>query len=288
MQFLPKSIPCFLYLFIAASLLLSCKMGIHTMSDRQIEKHYKNRLIKPVMKYLSYKEYHILHAVVGDTSKPLLLFIHGSPGAWYSYMKMMDDSLLRANYRMIAVDRIGFDKSNYGPASTSIDEHVTYLEKLVTEYNITGQKVFVMGSSYGGPIAASFAAQNPELVQELFLLSPVIDPASEKIFWFSYMAKLAFINMWLHQSLNVASGEKFTHKKELRRLKPYWKDIRCKTTVVMGEKDWMASHKNFDFAQKMLINANGADFYMLENTGHVILYHNPELVKNLLLHREIK
>jgi len=259
-------------------------MGLHTMSDRQITKHYKNRHIKPVMKYLSYKDYHILHAIVGDTSKPLLLFIHGSPGAWYSYMKLMDDSALLANYRMIAVDRIGFDKSNYGVAITSIDEHVNYLEKLVAEYNITGQKVFVMGSSYGGPIAASFAAHNPKLVQELFLLSPVIDPASEKIFWFSYMARLSFINMWLHQSLNVASEEKFTHKKELRRLKPLWKDIRCKTTVVMGKNDWMASPRNLAFAQKMLTNANGADFYLLDNTGHVILYHNPGLVKKLLLH----
>ncbi len=111
MQFLLKSIPCISYLIIASSLLVSCKMGLHTMSDRQITKHYKNRHIKPVMKYLSYKDYHILHAIVGDTSKPLLLFIHGSPGAWYSYMKLMDDSALLANYRMIAVDCMGFDKS---------------------------------------------------------------------------------------------------------------------------------------------------------------------------------
>jgi len=158
----------------------------------------------------------------------------------------------------------------------------------VEEYNITGQKVFVMGSSYGGPIAASFAAHNPGLVQELFLLSPVIDPSSEKMFWFSYMAKLSFINLWLHQSLNVATEEKFTHRKELRRLKPLLKNITCKTTVVMGKNDWIASLKNLDYLQKMLVNANGADFYMLENTGHVIIYHKPELVKQLLLHGEIK
>lgn len=270
--------------FIAG--LSSCKITA-VLSDRQIERHFKNKPAKPIRKYLTYKEYHILHVTLGDSSKPLLLFIHGAPGAWYSYLSLMDDPELQKNYRMISVDRIGFDKSNSGLAVTSIDEHVNYLKKLVDEYNVTHQKIYILGASYGAPIAAAFAMQNPDIVEELFLLSPVIDPSKEKIFWFSYLCRLSFINMWLDQSLNVATEEKFDHRSELRKLKPFWKNITCKTYVVMGKKDWIADIRNFDFAGKMLINANGAEFYMLENTGHDVLYQRPDLIKNLLLHHKI-
>jgi pimeloyl-ACP methyl ester carboxylesterase len=189
---------------------------------------------------------------------------------------------------MVSVDRIGFDKSNSGIAVTSIDEHVSYLKKIVEEYNTAGQKIYILGSSYGAPIAAAFAMKNPDLVQELFLLSPVIDPSKEKIFWFSYMSRLSFINMWLEQSLNVATEEKFDHRSELRKLKPFWKNITCKTYVVMGKKDWIADPRNFDFAQKMLTNADGAEFYLIENSGHAVMQTRPDLIKKLLLHQKVE
>ncbi len=266
--------------------LSSCRVTA-VLSDREIKDHFKNKPAKPIRKYLNYKEYHILHVMLGDTARPLLLFIHGAPGAWYSYLSFLDDPELQQNYHMISVDRIGFDKSNAGVAVTSIDENVNYLKKLVDEYNTTHQKIYILGTSYGAPIAAAMAMRYPDLVQELFLLSPVIDPSKEKIFWFSYLCRLSLINMWLDRSLHVATEEKFDHRSELRRLKPLWKNISCKTYVVMGKKDWIADIQNMDFARKMLSNANGAEFYMLENAGHDVLVQRPDLIKNLLLHRKI-
>ncbi|MDP9229733.1 MAG: alpha/beta hydrolase, partial [Bacteroidota bacterium] len=225
------------------------------MTDKDLAQHYKGRITKPELKYLNYKNFHIYHAIVGNITKPLLIFIHGSPGAWYSYLRLMDDSLLQQNFRMISVDRVGFGKSNYGLSVPSIDEHVRYLEKIVNESNVSGQKIYLVGSSYGAPIAASFVTQNPDLVQELYLISPVIDPSTEKLFWFSYAAKIGPVSWWLPQNLNVTNDEKFAHRRELRRLKPFLKDITCKTYVIMGTKDWIADKSNFTYTQKMLVNA---------------------------------
>lgn len=56
----------------------------------------------------------------------------------------------------------------------------------------------------------------------------------------------------------------------------------------MGAKDWIADKSNFTFAQKMLVNADEPEFIMLEDVGHVIVYRRPDLLKNLLLKRELK
>jgi pimeloyl-ACP methyl ester carboxylesterase len=273
-------------LLSAATALTSC-LGRYTLTDKEINKYYKSKVKRPELKYMKYKEFHINTAAAGDTGKPLLLFIHGAPGTWFSYRQMLDDSALQKNFRMIAVDRVGFGKSHSGYSIASIKKHIPYLEKIIKENNNTGQKIYVMGSSYGGPIAAALAMYNPDLVEELYLISPVINPAAEKIFWFSYLGKLGFINWYIPPSLKVATDEKFAHRAQLRKLKPYWRNITAKTYVIMGEDDWIANPKaNLAFAQKQLVNARGAEFILLEKTGHTIVWQRPELIKNILLKKQ--
>jgi pimeloyl-ACP methyl ester carboxylesterase len=266
--------------------LVSCQFPVRVLSDEQIAKHYANRPAKPQLKYMNYKNFHIHHAVVGDSTKPLLLIIHGAPGAWYSSMKLLDDPDLQKNFRLVSVDRVGFGKSNYGVSEPSIQAHVRYIEKIVKEYN-KDDKIYLMGSSYGAPIAASFTMQHPDLVKELYLVSPVIDPATEKMFWFSYVGKLGFVSMMVPGELNVAGDEKFAHRRQLRRLKSHWDEITCKTYVFMGEKDNLASLANLDFARKKLVNAKNPEFYLLSNTSHTIIYQRPDLLISLLLKRNL-
>jgi len=274
-----------LFRFITIITLLAfsaCHVPVHVLTDEQISRHYANRPCKPEFKYLKYKNLRIHYAVVGDSAKPLLLVIHGSPGAWYSSMKLLDDSTLQRNFRMVSVDRLGYGKSNYGVAEPSVQKHVQYIERIVDKYNKDG-KIYLMGSSYGAAIAASFAMQHPDLVQELYLISPVIDPSKEKMFWFSYAGKLAAVSMVLPPYLNVASDEKFAHRRQLRGLEPHWGEIICKTYVLMGQKDWLASLENLDFAKKVLVNAATPEYYLLPNTGHAVIYQRSDLLVSLLL-----
>jgi pimeloyl-ACP methyl ester carboxylesterase len=262
--------------------LASCHFPVRILTDEQITKHYAGRPARPELKYTNYKNFHIYHAVMGDSTKPLLLIIHGAPGAWYSSMKLLDDVELQKNFRMVSIDRIGFGKSNYGASEPSIQTHVRYIEKIVREYNKDG-KIYIMGSSYGAPIAASYAMQHPDQVQELYLISPVIDPSKEKMFWYSYVGRLALVSMLIPEYLNVAGDEKFAHRRQLRRLKSNWDEITCKTYVFMGEKDNLASLGNLEFARKKLLNAKDPEFYLLPNTGHTIIYQRPDLLISLLL-----
>ncbi len=274
-----------LFSILCFMVFVSCHFPVHILTDEQIAKHYSNHTTKPQLKYLNYKNFNVHYAIVGDSLKPLLLIIHGSPGAWYSSMKLLDDPGLQKNFRIISVDRLGYGKSDYGVSEPSIQQHVNYIEKIVHQYNNNDGKIYIIGSSYGAPIAASFAMQHPDLVQELYLISPVIDPSKEKMFWFSYVAKLAPVSMLIPEYLNVASDEKFAHRGQLRKLESHWDEIACKTYVFMGEKDHLASLDNLDFAKKKLVNAKDPEFYLLPNTGHAIIYQHTDLLVSLLLKR---
>jgi pimeloyl-ACP methyl ester carboxylesterase len=279
-------LPKWKFIFSSCCFILfaSCHFPVHILTDEQIAKHYANRAAKPELKYLRYKNKRIHYAIVGDSLKPLLIVIHGSPGAWYSSMKLIDNPGLQKNFHIISVDRLGYGKSDYGVAEPSIQHHVQYIEKLVEEYNNDG-KIYLIGSSYGAPVAASFAMQHPDLVEQLYLVSPVIDPDHEKMFWFSYAAKLAPVSVLLPGYLNVASDEKFAHRGQLKKLKSHWDEITCKTYVFMGEKDHLASRANLEFAKKKLIHAKDPEFYLLPNTGHAIIYQRTDLLLSLLLKR---
>jgi pimeloyl-ACP methyl ester carboxylesterase len=260
----------------------ACHYPVRILTDAQIEKHYRDRPVKPEIKYIVYKNLHIRYALVGDSTRPLLLIIHGAPGAWYSAMKLLDNADLQKNFRMIAIDRAGYGRSDYGVSEPSIQTHVEYLEKIVDEYS-HNEPIYIMGSSFGAPIAASFAMQHPQRIKELYLVSPVIDPASEKFFWFSYVGRLGFISMFLPGYLNVAGDEKFAHRSQLKALKPHWGEITAKTYVFMGKKDNLASLNNLEFARKHLVNARDPEFYLFENTGHAIIYQRSDFLISLLL-----
>ncbi|HEY0432942.1 MAG TPA: alpha/beta hydrolase [Chitinophagaceae bacterium] len=274
-------------LLTLASLILfcSCHFPVRVLNDAAIEKHYANRPAKPQLRFIKYRNFKIHHAVIGDSTKPLLVIIHGSPGAWYSSMKLLDDSSLQRNFRLVSVDRVGFGKSEYGVSEPSIRAHVEYISRIVNQYNHQGQ-IYLMGSSYGAPIAASFAMQYPDLVKELYLVSPVIDPASEKMFWFSYVGRIAPVSLWLPEYLNVAGDEKFAHRRELRSLKAHWGEITCKTYVLMGANDHLASLRNLDFARRKLTSAYQPEFILLPKTGHAIIWQQTNLLVSLLMKQD--
>lgn len=89
-------------------------------TDKELSEHYYNKKIKPTYHQVSFLGKSIHYAKISrNDSLPLLIFIHGAPGAWYGYLNLMDDSLLQEHFSMIALDRLGDGKSNLGHAELS-------------------------------------------------------------------------------------------------------------------------------------------------------------------------
>jgi pimeloyl-ACP methyl ester carboxylesterase len=252
-------------------------------SDKELESHYCTQQCKPTYKDVPFLKRNVHYAVISkNDTLPLLVFVHGAPGAWYGYMNLMDDTILQKKYKMIAVDRLGYGKSGYGQPETSTGLQALSIKAIIDKENITGKKVTLVGRSYGAPITAWLAINYPQQVDRLFMISPVIDPDREKFYWFSEAGKWAPVQWMLPELLNVATTEKFAHEKEMEKMLPKWEKLYVPTTVVSGAADRIADTANFYFAKRHLVNCD-TTLMMLENTGHLVTAERPAVIKDLIL-----
>lgn len=272
-------------LFISSLLLFSrCfLLNSYMKSDAELNEHYKNASVKPVYKTseLSDRKQHYAVLSKSDTL-PLLLMVHGAPGAWYGYLNLTDDSLLQEHFKIVAVDRLGYGKSGYGKEELSIETQALAIKKIIDKENTSHKKVYLLGRSYGAPITAWLAINYPEQFEKLVMVSPVIDPDKEKFYWFSDLGKSSLVQWMLPDLLNVATKEKFAHQKEMKKMLPKWENLCTPTYVLVGEDDNVADTANFSFAKKHITNCT-AVFMKLKHTGHRITQEQPALIKELLL-----
>jgi pimeloyl-ACP methyl ester carboxylesterase len=269
-------------LFLFVVFLQGClSKHVFTLTDQEVAAHYARKTTKPEFGFFNSEGRMIYYAIQGDTTKPLLVLVHGAPGRWYSSINLLDDSLLLQHYRILAYDRPGYGQSGLGDAVTSIEKQAEYLSALIDHHNTTGQAVTVVGRSYGTPIAACYAMHHPQQVKKLVLLGACIDPGKEKYFWFSFAGKLAWVQQFTPLSYTVATSEKFAHRKELKKLLPGWAQISSPVFLVHGKKDWMADTANVHFALNHITGAP-VSVYLLTESGHNVTFSNPELIINLV------
>ena len=254
-------------------------------NDKELDEHYLNKTIKPKYQSIEVDHRQVHYAVVSKSDTlPLLVMIHGAPGAWYGYMNLTDDSLLQEHFKMVAVDRLGYGHSGYGKAELSTEVQASAIESVIKKENTWGKKVYLIGRSYGAPIAAVIAMRRPDLIAKLVMVSPVIDPSKEKFYWFSNMGKWKVVQWFLPDMMNVATKEKFSHADEMRKLQNDWKELKTPTYVLVGENDDIADTANYTFARKNITNCS-AMFMKLSNTGHLITYQHPDLIRTLLFEK---
>jgi pimeloyl-ACP methyl ester carboxylesterase len=280
-RFAPLFFLLLMFLLIAMSSCFRLKRFIYT--DSELEEHYRHRTQKPEFKTIQFLGRAVHYALLSkNDTLPLLVFIHGAPGAWYGYMNMIDDSMLQNNFRMVSIDRPGYGKSGYGHAELSTQLQALAVKAIIDIENTSRKKVHLMGRSYGAPIAAWLAVNYPNETERLFMVSPVIDPTHEKFYWFSSIGKWKPVQWLLPKMLNVATKEKYAHVAEMKKMLPKWKNLFVPTYVLAGATDRIADTANFSFAKRHL-SSTGNYFILLPNTGHLVTYQQADFVKQLLL-----
>lgn len=269
---------CILFLII-----LSSCFGRFVMTEKELKEYYKN---KPTPSFFTVQNdsVKLFCATAGADTLPPLLLIHGAPGAWYGSRNFLEDSLLQSRFHIIAIDRLGYNKSRFKKkrkAVTSIQTQTVAIHEalLLNHSHRTG---ILMGSSYGAPIAANMAILYPNEFHHLVMAASAIDPSIEKFWWFHKFIRRGPIKWMLPHFFRTTTDEKFSHVKELQLLLPKWKQLKIPATVIHGGADKIVNPANLDFAREQLKNKQ-AEFILIPEAGHLIRWQYPDLIKKILL-----
>lgn len=271
-------------LLLAIPIICTGCFSSFVMTEREIAEHYKNKPVKPTFFTIQNDSVSLYCATTGADTLPPLLLVHGAPGAWYGSRNLLDDTVVQKQYHIIAVDRPGYGKSRFRgkrKAVTSIETQAIAIHEAL-RLNRSSKTGVVMGSSFGGPIAAKIAIMYPERFHQLVMLAPAIDPDNEKYWWFHHFIRGGVIRAMMPRFVNNATDEKMAHVEELRKLLPEWSNLSIPITMVQGGEDNIVYPSNLDFAKKQLLG-KPAEFVFLPGSGHMIRSQNPDVVRSIVL-----
>lgn len=102
-----------------------------------------------------------------DSSRPVLLLIHGSPGSSDAVRGLA--GLVKDEYRVIAPDLPGFGASEHDIPDYSFRAHAGYVRQLIERLGIP--KVHAAGFSMGGGVVLSLLELAPERVCSVEMIS---------------------------------------------------------------------------------------------------------------------
>ena len=210
--------------------------------------------------------------------KPLIVFVHGTPGGWGDQLGFITNEFMRENFHMIAVDRLGHGRS-IGKIESSLQVQAASLKPLL-DRDTTGKGAILMGHSLGGPIVARTAMDFPEQVSGLVFVASSGDPKRSRR-WYNIAGGIPPICWLLPNQLARSNREILPLKKELKEMLPLWQTIEVPTTILQGGKDTLVKPVNADFIQNALVNAK-VKMVIKPEADHFLHWRKPQVLVDVL------
>ena len=229
-----------------------------------------------------------IHFVEAGTGAPLIL-IHGladDVAVWDSVIPP-----LAASFRVIALDQIGFGRSDKPLLNYRVSTFVDFLDGFLNELKI--KRASLVGNSLGGWVAAAFTLAHPERVERLVLsdaagyaaVSKTMDPRALSALRLAsredirYLGPLTFRDKRFYEDVDLAfkqhvsAGDNYTVNQLLDSmirgedvLDNRLAAIKQPTLILWGREDKLIP---LNFAERFHKEITGSRLEVIDNCGHM-------------------
>lgn len=249
-------------------------------SDRKIAKKLAKKKLIPHFHNYTDSNQTIHYWDIPNSDKPLIMFVHGSPGSSTALMGIATDSLITSNFMSVLVDRSGFGYSDFGKAEQNLSRQSELLGGVLKLY--PNKRKILVGHSIGAPLIAKMAADFPKDIAAIVILAGSVDPELEPKEWHRKPMSSKFIRWIIPKSFRASNDEILTLKRDLEKMLPDWEKIKIPIIVIQGTKDGFVPKENADFVKKMAKNAS-VKLRMLKGQSHFFPFTHPEIVVEELM-----
>lgn len=269
-------------LFIIGSLIFDHYVQFRK-SDEELTEIFRERNIDASIHYYTTHGRRLRYTKSGPDSLPTLLMLHGSPGSISYYYRRYADTVIRSTFRVFAVDRPGYGYSGLGDPEPSIEMQARMIRPLLDSLHGENHPIIITGGSYGASVACRLAMDYPHLVDGLVLTGPAIGPGRERYFWFTHIIEHWSIRWFIPRIFRSANTEKVHHKEELKKMLPFWKNIKIPVIYLQGESDDIVDTSNAGFAREQLVNAPYLDIQFIKQRYHRLAQYEWQAIRDAIM-----
>lgn len=268
---------------IVLGLFSGCSSFYAPLSDREIRTKFTGDLA-PISRRIEKNNQPLHYVDSGETGRPLVVFIHGAPGAWDAFEEYFKNERLNRRARLISVDRPGYGRSGLGTPERSLAKQAEILSA-VFEHNdsaLQSPKAILVGHSFGGPVAVQMAVDYPSEVGALVLVAASVDPRLEQTKWYQIPAHWKALSWMVPRDLYTTNEEILPLADELRELGSRWAELRLPIIALQGGKDTFVPKRNADYIERKAKNAD-LEIRRYRDLSHFIPWSRPDLIVDAIL-----
>lgn len=229
-------------------------------------------------KYIPFGNYEIHAKYVGDLSSPKVLFIHGSPGYWFDFKKILSDSILRQNFCLISFDRPGYGKTTV-PTMENLGNQARVAAKVLSHFSEEDEKSIVLGHSFGGAVLEQFIIDYPEKIKHAIYVAPCLSPEYQEAKWYNVLASGGVPQRIMPHELKSSNEEMMALADCLRKNEKFLSEIKIPTTYIQGKKDILVPYKTLDYYKS---HHQNIDAILLDELNHFVPWSKPELIIDVI------
>jgi long-chain acyl-CoA synthetase len=217
-----------------------------------------------------------------EAARRTLVFVHGFGGRATQWHKQL--TAFSAENRVIALDTRGHGRSDAPHSSYSMDEIQNDLDAALAQLRVTG-KFTLIGHSFGGAIAAEYAARHPDRLDRLVLISTAgefsIYPWARFLLRFP-VSVLRPIRKFVRRSVSAPPHAlKAFYHNNLSKWNGWslFRDIQTPTLVITGHRDRVFPYAVFDEVPKRI---PGAQHVEVPVSAHMVMLERPDAVNRAI------
>ncbi len=245
--------------------------------------------------------------------KPVLIFLHGSPGQISNWKYQIN--YFKNHYRVLALDQRGYGESDK-PVEVSLNDYLMDLKGVMEERGVKQRNTVLIGHSFGGMVAQSYASENRVLGLVLIgSLSRFKPDFIDKVIWYlptslwrrtlfteNFLTRKLYRKIYFSDETPSEVFEEFLNdNKEYLESLPshvfrylrYFRDynaasvlprIETPTLIIVGEEDRVTPPRESERIHGLIPNSK---LVIVKKAGHLVLYEKAQEI-NMLIHDFIR